>query len=222
MDRKLYAESKVELTPFIARNYDTIMNSISFGKYDRFIRKAVQDMNIDKEDHILDLGCGTGKNAALMLEYLGPSGHLTGIDLSPDMERQFLAKHSNDNRLEFKKQRIDIPFDAGRKYDKVLVSFVIHGFPHDVRKKILKNAYDHLKPGGQLMILDFSEFDLLNMPWHHRLVFKTVECKYAFDYIERDWKEILNNTGFTDFEEYLYFRKYARLLKTKKISPIKN
>jgi demethylmenaquinone methyltransferase/2-methoxy-6-polyprenyl-1,4-benzoquinol methylase len=212
MPQKLYKESGIELTPTIAKHYDRIMNSISFGKYHRFIVRAIADMNIRNGDHILDLGCGTGKNAALMTEYIGANGSITGVDLSPVMESQFIKRHQDDNRIEFSRQRIDIPFDLGKKFDKVLISFVIHGFPHNVRERILENAYNHLEPGGKLMILDFAEFDMMEMPWHHRWVFKTVECVYAFDYIERNWKSILKEHGFTDVGESFYFRKYARLL----------
>lgn len=212
MAAKLYKESKVELSPVIARHYDRIMNSISLGKYDRFIRKAIGDMGIGAGDHILDLGCGTGKNAALMAEYLGEEGRITGVDLSPVMEQQFRDKHAADERIDFSRQRVDIPFDLGKKFHKVLISFVIHGFPHEVRKAILQNAYNHLAPGGKLMILDYAEFSVDEMPWHHRVIFKTVECKYAFDYLERDWKSILQQYHFTPESEKLYFRNYARLL----------
>lgn len=216
MPQKLYKDSKIELTPAIAKHYDRIMNTISFGKYQRFIVRAIRDMNIVEGDSVLDLGCGTGKNAALMTEYIGAGGNITGVDLSPVMESQFLERHRQDQRITFSRQRIDVPFDLGKKYDKVLISFVIHGFPHEVRERILENAYNHLKPGGKLMILDFAEFDMQQMPWHHRLVFKTVECIYAFDYIERDWKKILENAGFTKPAEQFYFRNYARLLSAKK------
>ncbi len=212
MAEKLYAESKVELTPLIARHYDRIMNSISFGKYDRFIRKAVADMGIGRGEQILDLGCGTGKNEALMSAYIGNEGRITGLDLSPVMEKQFLKKHGEDDRISFRRQRIDIPFDLGERFDRVVISFVIHGFPHEVRQQLIRNAQTHLKPGGKLVILDFAEFSMEEMPPHHRFIFRTVECKYAFDYIERDWKSILKGFGFTGFSERFYFRKYARLL----------
>ena len=213
MAEKIYNDSKIELSPAIAKHYDRIMNSISFGKYNRFIKRAVSDMQIETSDHILDLGCGTGKNAALMAEYLGDEGRITGIDLSPVMEKQFMAKHGADKRFDFQRERIDVPFDLEKQYDKVLISFVIHGFPHKIRKALLKNAYHHLKPGGKLMILDYSEFNLDEMPWHHRFILKSVECKYAFDYLEHDWKAILGDHGFTGFNEKLYFRGYTRLLK---------
>lgn len=212
MAEKIYNDSKIELSPAIAKHYDQIMNSISFGKYNRFIRQAVSDMQIESGDQILDLGCGTGKNAALMAEYIGADGKITGVDLSPVMEKQFIAKHGTDRRIDFKRERIDVPFDLEKQYDKVLISFVIHGFPHQVRKALLKNAYQHLKPGGKLMILDYSEFNLDEMPWHHRFILKSVECKYAFDYLEHDWKAILGDHGFSELNEKLYFRGYTRLL----------
>jgi demethylmenaquinone methyltransferase/2-methoxy-6-polyprenyl-1,4-benzoquinol methylase len=212
MGNKIYAESKVELTPLIARHYDRIMNTISLGRYDGFIRQAVRDMGIMKGDQILDLGCGTGKNAALMAQYLGPGGSITGLDLSPVMQKQFLARHAGDYRVHFLRQRVDISFDLKKRFDRVVISFVIHGFPHEVRQQLIRNAYRHLKPGGKLIILDFSEFSLEEMPGHHRFVFKAVECKYAFDFIERDWKSILGEFGFEGFSEKLYFRNYARLL----------
>jgi demethylmenaquinone methyltransferase/2-methoxy-6-polyprenyl-1,4-benzoquinol methylase len=216
MAKKLYKESKVELNPVIARHYDRIMNFISFRKYDRFIRKAIGDMDIKPGDHILDMGCGTGKNAGLMTEYLGDDGRITGVDLSPVMEKQFRKKHEADERIEFRRQRVDVPFDLGQKYDRVLISFVIHGFPHEVREAILQNAYTHLKPGGKLTILDFAEFRLEDMPYHHRFIFKTVECVYAFDYIGRDWKAILETFHFTNPAEKHYFMNYARLLTARK------
>lgn len=212
MAQKLYKDSKIELTPLIARYYDRIMNFISLGKYGTFLRNAIKDMDIREGDQILDLGCGTGKNAALMAEYIGNEGHITGIDLSPVMEKQFLRKHGADKRISFVRNRIDAPISLEKHYDKVLISFVIHGFPHEVREAILKNAYEHLKPGGKLYILDFSEFKLEEMPAHHRYIFEKVECIYAFDFIKKDWKSILKDFGFSDFKESLYFRKYARLL----------
>jgi demethylmenaquinone methyltransferase/2-methoxy-6-polyprenyl-1,4-benzoquinol methylase len=215
---KIYPKSGVELNPFVSKNYDKLMNIVSFGLYNRFIRKVIAQMKIEKDDHILDLGCGTGRNSKLMTKYLGENGRITGLDISPEMEQQFKENFKNDDRVKFINQRIDIPVDLGEKYDKVFISFVIHGFPPEVRGEVIKNAYNHLKPGGAFFILDFAEFDMDKMPALYRFIFKKVECIYAFDYIKRDWKAILSEYGFGDFEEHFYMQKYVRLLKAVKKS----
>ncbi len=216
MSDKIYPDSGVELTKFTAKNYDKIMNAISFGIYKRFIHRVVKNMGISVGDNILDLGCGTGRNAHLMLDYAGKKGRLTGIDISKEMEMQFLLKFDGKPNVTFINQRIDQPFTLEEKFDKVFISFVIHGFPHEVRNTVIQNAFNNLKPGGAFYILDFAEFDMKKMPAHHRFIFKKIECKYAFDYIERDWKEILTTTGFSNFEESFYLKNYVRLLKAVK------
>ena len=214
--KKFYPDSGVELTPFISRHYDKVMTVGSLGFYSRFIKQAIAEMHIRKNDHILDLGCGTGRNAQLMSQYLKDGGRITGLDISEAMEQQFVEKFKKDNRIKFVNRRIDQPVDLQESFDKVFISFVIHGFPNEVRNIVIKNAFDHLKPGGAFYILDFAEFDMDAMPFLYRAVFKAVECKYAFDYIKRDWRKILKTKGFTEFEEHLYMKKYVRLLKAVK------
>jgi ubiquinone/menaquinone biosynthesis C-methylase UbiE len=214
--KKIYPDSGVELKPFIARFYDSIMNFASLGFYRAFIKKAIKDIGIQPGDTILDLGCGTGGNTLLMSEYLNDSGSITGMDVSPVMKQQFEKKFANEEKINFLWQRIDLPFDLGKQFDIVFISFVIHGFPHEVRQTVIKNAFNHLKFGGNFVILDFAQFDMDKMPWLYRSVFKTIECKYAFDFIKRDWKEILRNHGFQSFHEYFYVKNYVRLLKAQK------
>jgi len=210
---KIYPDSGVELSPFTIKHYDRIMNIASLGFYRGFIRKAMRDMNIQPDDTILDLGCGTGRNARLMSGYLSEKGSITGIDLSDEMGVQFKSKFNGKQQVSFLAQRIDQPFDLGRQFDIVFISFVFHGFPHEVRPVVIKNIYNHLKPGGAFMLLDFAEFHLDSIPALHRFIFKSIECKYAFDYVERDWKQIFGEAGFTDFQESHYVKKYVRLLK---------
>ncbi len=213
---KIYPDSGVELSPFTSKYYDKIMNVVSMGFYKRFINRAIKDMDIKADDHILDLGCGTGRNAGIMNTYLKENGAITGLDISENMEKQFRDKFQNEKHIDFINRRIDQPFDLETKYDKIFISFVIHGFPHEIRDIVIQNAYNNLKPGGQFIILDFAEFDMAAMPAHHRFVFKKIECKYAFDYIERDWKSILQNNKFDDFSENFYMKQYVRLLKSVK------
>ena len=214
---KLYPDSGVELSEFTAKNYDKVMNIASFGMYNGFIKKAISDLNIQENDKILDLGCGTGRNILLMNKYVSEDSLLVGLDISEDMEKQFNENCEPFPNIKFINKRIDQVFEPDQEYDKVFISFVIHGFPHEIRKNVIQNAYNNLKKGGTFNILDFAEFDMQKMPFHHRFIFKKVECKYAFDFIERDWKGILREAGFNYFKETFYFKKYVRLLKATKL-----
>lgn len=222
MNTKIYPDSGVELQGFIAKHYDAAMNAGTLGMYQGFMKRAVFDMGIRPDDRILDMGCGTGRNAKLMAGYLSRKGRITGLDISKHMERQFLKRVKDDNRIEFINQRIDRPFNLQKRYDTVFISFVIHGFPHDVRYTVLQNAHDHLKQAGGFFILDYAEFDREKMPPFLRFVFKRIECRYAFDFIKHDWKGILNANGFENVKEYFYVKDYIRLLHAEKKVTIKS
>ena len=211
--KRIYPESGVELSPFIAKNYDRVLATASMGHYPRAIKLAIKDMDIQPGDRILDLGCGTGSNTQLMATHLNATGSIQGLDISEQMSKQFEKRFVNDHHITFQNQRVDQPFQLNKKFNKIFIGFVIHGFPHEVRQIVIQNALNHLEEGGSFYILDFSEFEMKSMPFHHRAIFKAVECKYAFDFIERDWKSILSKQGFKDFTEHFYLKKYMRLLQ---------
>ena len=212
---KLYPDSGVELSPFTSRHYDLLMRIGSLGRYKGFINRAIRLLQIKKGDHILDLGCGTGSNACLMAQYMSEEAgaEITGLDVSDLMGKQFLKNCTQYPFIHFNKQRVDQPLNLNKKFDKVFISFVLHGFPHEIRQIIIQNAFEHLKDGGTFHILDFAEFKMQEMPVLHRMIFNKIECKYAFDFIEKDWKVILSHAGFHNFTEILFFKNYVRLLK---------
>ena len=214
--KKIYLESKVEIHDFAAKYYDRILDIATLGSYPFFIRKVIRSMKIMPRDKILDLGTGSGRNALLMREFLSKEGEIVGLDISEDMISQFEKKTRRFPNMKIVKQRIDKPLQFKNEFDKVFISFVLHGLPHQVRKTVIQNAFQVLKKGGIFYILDYNEFDLNEMPPFLRIPFKIIECPYAFDFIEKDWKKILAENGFSDFQENLFFRKYVRLLGAKK------
>jgi len=214
-----YPESKVELKGFMATHYDRLMYIITAGRYPSLMRKAIQSMTIKPNDKILDLGAGTGRNACLMMDYLSTEGELLALDISEEMITQFKKNCADYYNVDIIEKRIDKDIDDSvhkEYYDKVVISFVLHGFPQYARKQIANNAFRTLKMGGELFILDYNEFSIRKMPFYLRIPFRLLECPYAFDFIEMDCKEMLTSEGFNDFSEYLYFSDYVRLLKAMK------
>ena len=212
-----YPESKVETKGFTAVHYDTLMDIITFGRYSLFIEKSIELMGIRPTDRILDLGTGTGRNACLMAKHLSKKGKLIGIDISQEMISQFKKRCVNFPNVKIIHARVDQSLPFREEFDKVFISFVLHGFPQEVREVIIKNVFESLKSGGSFSILDYNEFSYNEMPFYLKVPFKLIECPYAFDFIKRDWKEILTNHNFDGFEEYFFFKGFVRLLKAKKI-----
>jgi ubiquinone/menaquinone biosynthesis C-methylase UbiE len=212
-----YPESKVEINGFMARYYDILLNIATFGRYPSFIKKSIELIGIKPEDRILDLGAGTGRNACLMIKYLSKKGELIGIDISREMIRQFRKRCINYPNVKIINSRIDKSLPFREEFDKVFISFVLHGFPQDVREVIIKNVFEVLKSSGSFFVLDYNEFYYNKMPFYLKILFKQMECPYAFDFIERNWKQILESYNFAGFEEFFFFRDYVRLLKAKKV-----
>ena len=206
-------ESKVEISGFLARHYDFMLNFLSLGTYGSFIKNAIAQMKISSDDRIIDFGCGSGRNSCLMAKYLTGSGKAVGLEIGVEMIEQFEKKRKKFPNIEVKNLRIDEPLPFENQFDKALLSFVFHGFPDNKKEIILNNVKRALVPGGQLFILDYSEFDFDKKPVLFRRIFQKFECRLALDYLKVDWKKRLSGFGFGKFEEAFYFRHNVRLLK---------
>jgi demethylmenaquinone methyltransferase/2-methoxy-6-polyprenyl-1,4-benzoquinol methylase len=209
------SDSKVEVTGMEARHYDFFMNLITAGTYPFFIRRAIRDMRIQPADHILDFGCGTGRNISLMNKYLSGTGRVLGLDIGSEMLEQAQRRFASHPRVAVEKQRIEEPLPYQDEFDKVFISFVFHGLIQEDRLKVIDNARRALKPGGEFLILDYNEFDLKRSLWPVRFAFK-LECPLATDFVGRDLQAMLREQGFDGFRVHTYYQGYVRLLSARK------
>jgi len=212
----LSPRSKVEVGPTVAQHYDFFMNVILLGYYPRLIKKVVDKMDIQPKQSILDLGSGTGRNDCLMARKIGPEGHILGLDISKEMLSLSRKRCQPYPNVEFRKQRIEMPLAYQEEFDKVFISFVLHGFEDIQKIKIISNAYRALKSGGVFCIFDYNEFDLERLWFPFRRAFIRGECQLASEFLRLDLKEMLSSQGFTSFEEELFLGKHLRLLKATK------
>ena len=211
-----YPESKVEVSGFAARHYDMLLDTMTLGIYPFFLRKVIRLMKIKPDDKILDLGAGTGRNDCLMMKYLSDKGKIIGVDISEEMIAQFKRKCANFPNASIINKRIDKDLGYKDYFDKVFISFVLHGFPQKAREQIVKNAFAALKSNGDFLILDYNEFSIEKTPFYLRKLFKRIECPYAFEFIKIDCEKMLAAAGFNNFEKHLFLKGYIRLLRAKK------
>jgi len=210
------ARSKVEVGPMGARYYDTFLNLLSLGSYSHFIKGVIDKMGINPGQSILDLGSGTGRNDCLMAQKIGSRGKIVGLDISNEMLSQSLLRCREYPNMSFEKQRIELPLAYKQEFDKVFISFVLHGFEDDQKLGIIHNAYRALKPGGAFYILDYNEFDLEKVWFPLRWAFTHWECQLAVEFLKLDIKEMLCSQGFTNLEEGFSLKEHLRLLKAVK------
>ncbi len=208
--------SKVEIGSWGAHYYDLFLNVLSLGRYSHFIRHVIEKMDIKPGQSILDLGSGTGRNDCFMAEKVGSRGRIVGLDISDEMLGRALKHCCKYTNISFKKQRIELPLTYKEEFDKVFISFTLHGFEDDRKLGIIHNAHQAVKPGGAFYILDYSEFDLGRMWFPLRWAFTRWECQLAVEFLKLDIKEMLRSQGFTNFEEEFSLKGHLRLLKAVK------
>jgi ubiquinone/menaquinone biosynthesis C-methylase UbiE len=211
------SDSKVKVEGFEARHYDLLMNLITAGTYPFFIRRVVRDMAIQPRDAILDLGSGSGRNACLMARYLSDQGRIVGLDIGEEMLAQARRRCRHLPNVTMEKQHIEETLHYREEFDKVFISFVLHGFIQEERLRIVKNAYRALRPGGQFLVLDYNEFEPEQSSWPVRFAFRHLECPLATDFVRRDWRAVLREQGFGDFQAHRYYFGYVRLLGAEKL-----
>jgi demethylmenaquinone methyltransferase/2-methoxy-6-polyprenyl-1,4-benzoquinol methylase len=208
---------RIELTGFEARHYDLLLNGLTLGYYPFLLRRVYRDLEIQPGERILDFGAGTGRMALAMARRAGPAGRVTGLEIGPEMQAQFRRRAARQPNLGLLGKRIEEPLGLEEPGDRVLLSFVLHGFGQHQRILIIQNAWENLQPEGQLCILDWNEFDLAAKPRWFQALFRRVECEAAQDFIARDWTAILADYRFAGFQTREYFRGHFRLIRCRKI-----
>ena len=139
-----------------ARIYDRVvtLSFLPFGGEKHFRRKFVAMAGLKTTDRVLDICCGTGSTTAIIALEVD-QGHVTGLDLSPDMlavaRKKIVAPW-----VSFQLASVDaLPFADG-SFDHVICSYGLHEIPRDIRAAALKEAYRVLKPGGKFLTLDYD------------------------------------------------------------------
>jgi demethylmenaquinone methyltransferase/2-methoxy-6-polyprenyl-1,4-benzoquinol methylase len=140
----------------ISHSYDRLNRILSFGIDIWWRKKAINTLRDAKPETILDIATGTGDLAIEALS-LKPE-KIIGVDISEGMlsfgRKKLEAKGLNE-KIELRLGDSEKLLFPEKHFDAVMVSFGVRNF-QDLELG-LTEIFRVLKPGGQLMVLEFSK-----------------------------------------------------------------
>ncbi|HLP33408.1 MAG TPA: bifunctional demethylmenaquinone methyltransferase/2-methoxy-6-polyprenyl-1,4-benzoquinol methylase UbiE [Bacteroidia bacterium] len=138
----------------ISHRYDFLNHFLSLGIDKLWRKKAVKILRSFNPDTVLDVATGTADFAIAALD--SGAKEIVGIDISEGMlnvGREKVKKYNGRIRLE-RGDSEHIQFND-QTFDAIIVAFGVRNFEH--LQKGLEEMRRVLKPGGHLIVLEFSK-----------------------------------------------------------------
>ncbi len=179
-------------------------------------RKAILQLKKESPQHILDVATGTADMALLAAKMLKPK-KITGIDISEHMlamGRQKVEKEGLEGIIELQNGDGETIKFNENSFDAVMVAFGVRNFEN--LEKGLSEIFRVLKPGGQLVILEFSKpvVPFVKIIYHFymgriapQLAGWFTKNKQAYQYLDKSarafpdrnvFADIIKNAGYTN------------------------
>ncbi|HYK76917.1 MAG TPA: bifunctional demethylmenaquinone methyltransferase/2-methoxy-6-polyprenyl-1,4-benzoquinol methylase UbiE [Daejeonella sp.] len=141
----------------ISKTYDFLNHFMSLGIDVIWRKKAIKELLAQRPRHILDVATGTGDFAFEAIRILKPE-KITGVDISEGMleiARQKIKKRKLEHVFEVSVGDSErLLFDADT-FDAVTVAYGVRNFEN--LDQGLSDMLRVLKPGGKVVILEFSK-----------------------------------------------------------------
>ena len=141
----------------VADNYDLMNDVMSFGIHRLWKRFAVEQSGARPGQRLLDLAGGTGDLAARLSRLVGPQGEVVLGDINASMlnvGRERLLDRGISGNVRFVQANAEnLPFPPN-SFDCITIAFGLRNVTD--KQKALESMYQVLKPGGRVLVLEFS------------------------------------------------------------------
>ena len=158
----------------IAGKYDFVNRLLSLGIDKIWRRKAIHLLQKDNPAKVLDVATGTAR-VAIELSAELPNAKIIGVDISNKMlsiGREKIKEKKLVNRIELQfGDSEDLQFEDN-EFDAVTVAFGVRNFEN--LAKGLEEMHRVLKPGGKMVILEFSKPVVFPLKQLFKVYFKYV------------------------------------------------
>lgn len=142
----------------VANRYDVMNDLMSAGLHRLWKRFAVNLAQLKAGEHIMDLAGGTGHLTRLIYEKFPGLCPIWLVDFNLDMlskGRTDLIDRNIIKNIEFIQGNAEILPFKDQSFDCIFISFGLRNVTHIDRA--LRSMYEKLKPGGRVIILEFSK-----------------------------------------------------------------
>lgn len=139
----------------VAGRYDLMNDLMSAGLHRLWKRFMVEQALLRPGMRCLDIAGGTGDIARLLADWVGPTGQVWLTDINGSMLSVGRDRMLDEGRLlpcvQCDAERLPFPADY---FDRVTVAFGLRNMTH--KERALAEMHRVLRPGGKLLILEFS------------------------------------------------------------------
>lgn len=149
----------------VADKYDIMNDLMSFGIHRIWKKITIEYSSVRKGQKVLDLAGGTGDLTAKFSQIVGDDGLVVLADINESMlkvGRDKLRDKGLFKNIEYVQANAEeLPF-ADNYFDCITISFGLRNVTD--KQKALESMWRVLKPGGRLLILEFSkpQYQILN------------------------------------------------------------
>ncbi len=154
--------------------------------------------NATSGETVLDLGSGAGFDCFLAAHAVGETGHVIGVDMTPEMlERaRANAKEAGFKNVEFRMGEIEHLPVADNSVDLIISNCVINLSPE--KEQVFREALRVLKPGGRVLVSDLVLRRELSPRLKHS-VEAYVGCISGAS-LKEDYLRLMREAGFNNVE----------------------
>lgn len=147
---------------------------------------------------VLDLGSGGGIDCFIAAKRVGPSGHVIGVDMTPEMiaRARRNAQAGGFDNVEFRLGEIEHLPVADASVDAIISNCVVNLVPD--KAAVFADAFRVLKPGGRLSVSDIVL--LGEVPLAIRDSVDAYVACLSGAILRDDYLSLLGDAGFTDIE----------------------
>ncbi len=158
VDKEAKAGMVADVFHSVASRYDLMNDLMSAGIHRIWKRFTIELSGVRKGNSVLDIAGGTGDLAARFADIVGPEGAVVLADINESMlkvGRDKLLDSGHLGNLEFVQadaQYLPFPDDS---FDCITIAFGLRNVTD--KDKALRSMLRVLKPGGRLLVLEFSK-----------------------------------------------------------------